>query len=66
VNLLLTKKIELIAAPEGNSNAVGEHSLGMLLSLFNKLNKADKEVRARNVVARRKSRSRTRWKNNRH
>jgi D-3-phosphoglycerate dehydrogenase len=40
-----TKKIELIAAPEGNRNAVGEHSLAMLLSLFNKLNKADKEVR---------------------
>ncbi|MCL7762036.1 2-hydroxyacid dehydrogenase [Polaribacter sp. Z014] len=37
--------ITLIAAPEGNRNAVGEHSLGMLLSLFNKLNKADKEVR---------------------
>ena len=40
-----TKNIELIAAPEGNKNAVGEHSLGLLLSLFNKLNKADKEVR---------------------
>jgi D-3-phosphoglycerate dehydrogenase len=40
-----SKKIKLIAAPEGNRNAVGEHSLGMLLSLFNKLNKADKEVR---------------------
>jgi len=40
-----SKKIELIAAPEGNRNAVGEHSLAMLLSLFNKLNKADKEVR---------------------
>jgi len=40
-----SKNIELIAAPEGNSNAVGEHSLAMLLSLFNKLNKADKEVR---------------------
>jgi len=37
--------IELIAAPEGNRNAVGEHALGMLLSLFNKLNKADLEVR---------------------
>lgn len=40
-----SKGITLIAAPEGNKNAVGEHSLAMLLSLFNKLNKADKEVR---------------------
>lgn len=40
-----SKNIALIAAPEGNRNAVGEHALGMLLSLFNKLNKADKEVR---------------------
>ncbi|WP_419213559.1 2-hydroxyacid dehydrogenase [Maribacter sp. X9] len=37
--------IFLAAAPEGNRNAVGEHALGMLLSLFNKLNKADQEVR---------------------
>ena len=40
-----SKGIHLISAPEGNRNAVGEHTLGMLLSLFNKLNKADKEVR---------------------
>ncbi|MFT5847802.1 MAG: D-3-phosphoglycerate dehydrogenase [Psychroserpens sp.] len=40
-----SKGIKLIAAPEGNRNAVGEHSLAMLLSLFNKLNKADHEVR---------------------
>jgi D-3-phosphoglycerate dehydrogenase len=40
-----SKGITLIAAPEGNRNAVGEHTLGMLLSLFNKLNKADLEVR---------------------
>lgn len=40
-----SKGIHLISAPEGNRNAVGEHALGMLLSLFNKLNKADKEVR---------------------
>jgi D-3-phosphoglycerate dehydrogenase len=39
------KGITLIAAPEGNRNAVGEHTLGMLLSLLNKLNKADTEVR---------------------
>lgn len=37
--------IFLAAAPEGNRNAVGEHALGMLLSLFNRLNKADREVR---------------------
>lgn len=41
----LQKGIELIAAPEGNRNAVGEQALGMLLSLCNNLNKADKEVR---------------------
>lgn len=39
------KNVYLISAPEGNSNAVGEHTLGMILSLFNKLNKADKEIR---------------------
>lgn len=39
------KGIYLIAAPEGNKNAVGEHALGMLLSLFNNLNRADKEVK---------------------
>lgn len=40
------KNIALIAAPEGNRNAVAEHTLGMILSLFNNLNKADKEVRS--------------------
>lgn len=40
-----TKNIELFNAPEGNRNAVGEHALGMLLSLFNNLNKGDKEIR---------------------
>lgn len=39
------KGVKLFSAPEGNRNAVGEQTLGMLLSLFNKLNKADKEVR---------------------
>lgn len=39
------KGIYLISAPEGNRNAVGEHALGMVLSLLNKFNKANKEVR---------------------
>jgi D-3-phosphoglycerate dehydrogenase len=41
-----TKNIKLIAAPEGNRNAVGEHALAMLLSLFNKLSVADREIRS--------------------
>lgn len=41
----LSKKIQLIAAPEGNRNAVGEHTLAMLLSLFNHLNEADAEIK---------------------
>lgn len=40
-----TKEIELFNAPEGNRNAVAEHALGMLLTLFNKLRLADAEVR---------------------
>jgi D-3-phosphoglycerate dehydrogenase len=39
------KNITLIAAPEGNSNAVGEHALGMLLNLFNNLNQANAQIR---------------------
>jgi len=44
-NYATKKEVHLISAPEGNRNAVGEHALGMLLSLFNKLNKADNVVR---------------------
>ena len=40
-----SKNIVLFNAPEGNRSAVGEQAVGMLLSLFNNLNKADKEVR---------------------
>ncbi len=39
------KGIRLIAAPEGNRNAVGEHALGMILALFNNFKKADNEIR---------------------
>src|SRR5690349_637064 len=42
----LAKNIRLIAAPEGNRNAVAEHTLGMILSLFNNLNRADREIRS--------------------
>lgn len=40
------KGVYLAAAPEGNRNAVGEHALGMLLALMNKLHTADTEVRS--------------------
>lgn len=39
------RNIQLFHAPEGNRDAVGEHAVGMLLSFFNHLNKADAEVR---------------------
>ena len=42
----MQRGIHLIAAPEGNANAVGEQALGMLLSLFNHLNKANNEVKS--------------------
>jgi len=42
----LSKNIQLIAAPEGNKNAVAEHTLGMILSLFNKLNQANNEIKS--------------------
>lgn len=39
------KGIDLVSANEGNRDAVGEHMIGMLLSLLNKLNVADREVK---------------------
>ncbi len=42
----ISKGITLINAPEGNMDAVGEHAVGMLLSLMNNFNIADKQVRA--------------------
>ncbi len=41
----IAKGIILINAPEGNMDAVGEHAVGMLLSLMNNFNRADAEVR---------------------
>lgn len=37
--------VKCFNSPEGNRDAVAEHALGMLLSLFNKLSIADQEVR---------------------
>ncbi len=45
VDTAVKRGIELFSAPEGNRNAVGEQTLGMLLSLLNKLNKADREIK---------------------
>lgn len=39
------KNITCYNSPEGNRDAVAEHCLGMILSLFNKLNQSDHEVR---------------------
>lgn len=40
-----SKNITCVHAPEGNRDAVGEHTLGMLLMLLNNLKRADSEVR---------------------
>ena len=39
------KGIQIISTPEGNSNAVGEHALGMLLSILNNINSSNTEVK---------------------
>ncbi len=39
------KGIQLISTPEANCQAVAEHALGMILSLFRNLNRADRQVR---------------------
>jgi len=44
-NYAIEKGITLINAPEGNMDAVGEHAVGMLLSLMNNFNRADAEIR---------------------
>ena len=38
--------IRCLNSPEGNRDAVGEHALGMLLALFNKMVKANTEIRS--------------------
>ncbi|WP_172917213.1 2-hydroxyacid dehydrogenase [Capnocytophaga canis] len=38
------KGVMIISSPEGNRNAVGEHTLGMLLALLNKFKKSNREI----------------------
>ena len=38
--------IALFNAPEGNRNAVGEHALGMLLAMLNKMATANRDIRS--------------------
>jgi D-3-phosphoglycerate dehydrogenase len=40
-----TRGIALLNAPEGNRDAVGEHAIGMLLSLANNFRNADSQIR---------------------
>jgi D-3-phosphoglycerate dehydrogenase / 2-oxoglutarate reductase len=47
LQLVTERNIQVFAANEGNSDAVSEHVMGMILMLFNKLNFADAEVRQR-------------------
>ncbi len=41
-----SKGIQVLSSPEGNRQAVAEHALAMLLSLFNHLSRSDREVRS--------------------
>ena len=46
VAALEQKGITLLNAPEGNADAVGEFTIGLLLALFRNIAKSDKEVRS--------------------
>jgi D-3-phosphoglycerate dehydrogenase len=42
---VIKRNIKLLNAPEGNRDAVGEHAIGMLLTLFNKIHIANIQIR---------------------
>ena len=48
VDFAKKQKIKCYNASEGNRQAVAEHALGMILSLFNNISQADREVRSGN------------------
>ena len=48
VEYAISRNITVINAPEGNKDAVGEHAIGMLLNLTNKLGRANESIKKGN------------------
>ncbi|MEQ8477710.1 NAD(P)-dependent oxidoreductase [Fulvivirga sp.] len=46
VDYIESRAIKIVNAPEGNRNALAEHTVGLLFSLLNNIVKSDKEVKA--------------------
>lgn len=47
VDCIRSKNIIIVNSPEANRDAVGDHTVGMLLALMNKIHVADRQVRAK-------------------